>query len=95
MSERDYQAKAEALRRLSEAEGDHELHAALERMRVDHPHLWEVLHRLCTSHMMPTPPSWSSGEGRRKIARRTSGLPTMTRPWASWRCRSVSFRKSR
>src|SRR5919112_4881468 len=46
MSERDYQAKAEALRRLSEAEGDQELHAALERMRVDHPHLWGVLHRL-------------------------------------------------
>jgi hypothetical protein len=39
MSERDYLAKEEALRRLSEPEGDHELHAALERMmRVDHPH---------------------------------------------------------
>jgi hypothetical protein len=50
MSERDYLAKAEALRRLSEAEGDHELHAALERMRVDHPHLWEVLHRLHFAH---------------------------------------------
>jgi hypothetical protein len=50
MSERDYQAKAEALRRLSEAEGDHELHAALERMRVDHPHLWEMLHRLHFAH---------------------------------------------
>jgi hypothetical protein len=50
MSERDYLAKAEALRRLSEPEGDQELHAALERMRVDHPHLWEVLHRLHLSH---------------------------------------------
>jgi hypothetical protein len=39
MSERDYLAKGEALKRLSEPEGDHELHAALERMRVDHPHL--------------------------------------------------------
>jgi len=46
MSERDYLAKEEALRRLSDPEGDHELHAALERMRVDHPHLWEVLHGL-------------------------------------------------
>ena len=38
MCERDYLSKEEALRRLSEPEGDHELHAALERMRVDHPH---------------------------------------------------------
>jgi hypothetical protein len=50
MSERDYLAKAEALRRLSEPHGDHELHAALERMRVDHPHLWGVLHRLHLAH---------------------------------------------
>ena len=46
MSERDYPAKEEASRRLSEPEGDHELHSALERMRAHHPHLWEVLHRL-------------------------------------------------
>ncbi len=46
MSERDYLAKEEALRRLSEHKGDHQLHAALERMRVDHPHLWEVLQQL-------------------------------------------------
>ena len=50
MSERDYLANAEALRRLSEPEGDHELHAALERMRVEHPHLWGVLHRLHLAH---------------------------------------------
>ena len=50
MSERDYLAKEEALKRLSEPEGDHELHTALERMRVDHPHLWEVLYRLHLSH---------------------------------------------
>jgi hypothetical protein len=50
MSERDYLAKEEALRRLSEPEGDEELHAALEHMRVNHPHLWEVLHRLHLSH---------------------------------------------
>jgi hypothetical protein len=50
MSERDYLAKAEALRRLSEPEGDHELHAALERMRDEHPHLWGVLHRLHLAH---------------------------------------------
>jgi len=50
MSDRDYLAKEEALRRLSEPEGDHELHAALERMRIDHPHLFEVLHRLHLSH---------------------------------------------
>jgi hypothetical protein len=46
MAERDYLAKEEALRRLSEPEGDHELHAALGRMRESHPHLWEVLHRV-------------------------------------------------
>ena len=34
------------LRRLSEPEGYHELIAALESMRVELPHLWEVLHRL-------------------------------------------------
>jgi hypothetical protein len=51
MSERrDYLAKEEALRRLSDPEGDHQLHTALERMRVDHPHLWEVLHRLHLAH---------------------------------------------
>jgi hypothetical protein len=50
MSERDYLAKEEALRRLSEPEGDHELHAALERMRVHHPHLWGVLHRVHLAH---------------------------------------------
>jgi hypothetical protein len=50
MSERDYLAKEEALRRLSEPEGDHELHIALERMRLDHPHLWGVLHRLHLAH---------------------------------------------
>jgi hypothetical protein len=50
MSERDEQAKEEVLRRLSEPEGDHELHTALERMRLDHPHLWGVLHRLHLAH---------------------------------------------
>ena len=50
MSERDHPAKEEALRRLSEPKGDHELHTALERMRLDHPHLWEVLHRLHLAH---------------------------------------------
>ena len=37
-------------RRLSELEGDHELHTALERMRAHHPHLWGVLLRL---HLAP------------------------------------------
>ena len=50
MGERDYLAKEEALKRLSEPEGDHELHATLERMRVSHPHLWEVLHRVHPAH---------------------------------------------
>jgi hypothetical protein len=50
MSESDYLAKEEALRRLSEPEGDHELHTALERMRVHHPYLWEVLHRVHLAH---------------------------------------------
>jgi len=50
MSERDYLAMEEALRRLSQPEADHELHTALERMRVHHPHLWEVLHRVHLAH---------------------------------------------
>ena len=50
MSEREDPAKEEALRRLSEPEGDHELHTALERMRRDHPHLWGVLHRVHLAH---------------------------------------------
>jgi hypothetical protein len=50
VSERANLAKEETLRRLSEAEGDHELHTALERMRLDHPHLWGVLHRLHLAH---------------------------------------------
>jgi hypothetical protein len=50
VSEGDNPAKEEALRRLSEPEGDHELHTALERMRLDHPHLWGVIHRLHLAH---------------------------------------------
>jgi hypothetical protein len=50
MGEGDYPAKEEALKRLSEPEGDHELHSVLERMRVHHPHLWEALHRVHFSH---------------------------------------------
>ena len=46
MTEREYLAKQEVLRRLYEPEGDHELRSALERMRVHHPHLWEVIHRV-------------------------------------------------
>jgi hypothetical protein len=50
MGEGGHPAKEEALRRLSEPEDDHELHSALERMKVHHPHLWEVLHRVHFSH---------------------------------------------
>ena len=50
MREGDHPAKEEALRRLSEPEGDHELHSVLERMKVHHPHLWEALHRVHFSH---------------------------------------------
>jgi hypothetical protein len=50
MGEGDYPAKEEALRRLSEPEGDHELHSVLERMKEHHPHLWEALHRVHFSH---------------------------------------------
>ena len=50
VSERDDPVKEEVLRRLSEPEGDHDLHTALERMRLDHPHLWGVLHRLHLAH---------------------------------------------
>ena len=51
MSERDDPAKEEeALKRLSQPEGDHELHATLEHMKDHHPHLWEVLHRVHLAH---------------------------------------------
>ena len=50
MGEGDPPAKEEALRRLSEPKGDHELHSALERMKVHHPHLWEALHRVHLAH---------------------------------------------
>jgi hypothetical protein len=50
MSEREYPDKGEALKRLSEPEGDHELHTTLERMKEHHPHLWEVLHRVHLTH---------------------------------------------
>ena len=50
MGEGDHPAKEEALKRLSKPEGDHELHSVLERMRVHHPHLWEVLHWVHFSH---------------------------------------------
>jgi hypothetical protein len=50
MTERDYLAQQEVLRRLYEPEDDHQLHAALEHMRVHHPHLWEVLHRVHLTH---------------------------------------------
>ena len=46
MGEGDHPAKEEALQRLSEPEGDHELHSVLDRMKVHHPHLWEALHRV-------------------------------------------------
>lgn len=50
MSEHNPSAREEARSRLSEPEGDHELHSVLERMRLDHPHLWEVLHSVHLSH---------------------------------------------
>lgn len=50
MSAGDHSAREEALKRLSEPEGDHELHSALERMREHHPHLWEALHRVHFAH---------------------------------------------
>jgi hypothetical protein len=46
MAEREDLDKDEVLRRLSEPEGDHELHSVMERMRAHHPHLWGVLHRV-------------------------------------------------
>jgi len=93
MSERDYLAKEEALRRLSEPEGDHELHTALERMRLDHPHLWGYSTG-CTSPTMPTPQGSRSGEGHPRVAGRTPWRPIMMRPCASCRCRFSSFGNS-
>ena len=39
MGEGDHPAKEEALKRLSEPEGDYELHSVLERLGVYHPPL--------------------------------------------------------
>ena len=50
MSDPEDPAREEARRRLSEPEGDHELHSALERMKEHHPHLRDVLHRVHLSH---------------------------------------------
>jgi hypothetical protein len=50
MSERDYLAREDALKRLSEPEDDHELHTVLERIRAHHPHLFDVLHRVHLAH---------------------------------------------
>ena len=50
MGEGGHPVKEEVVRRLSEPEGDHELHSVLERMKVHHPHLWEALHRVHFSH---------------------------------------------
>ena len=93
MSERDYLAKEEALRRLSEPERVTMSCTPLGAHGVHHPHLWGVLHRVHLAHDAD-PRSWMSGEGRRRVARRTSGPSIMTRPWVSCRCRSSSFRKS-
>jgi hypothetical protein len=93
MSERDYLAKEEALRRLSEPEGDHELHTALERMRLDHPHLWGYSTG-CTLPTMPTLKSSRSGEGHPRVAGRTPWRLTMMRPCASCKCRFSSLRNS-
>jgi hypothetical protein len=46
MSEGDHAAKREARKRLSDHEGDHELHSVLERMKEHRPHLWRALHRV-------------------------------------------------
>jgi hypothetical protein len=46
VSEGDHESRQEAKRRLSDPEGDHELHSAMERMKEHHPHLWNSLHRV-------------------------------------------------
>jgi hypothetical protein len=50
MSEREHLDEGDALRRIPDPEGDHELHTTLERIREHHPHLWEVLHRVHLAH---------------------------------------------
>ena len=94
MSERDYLAKEEALRRLSEPEGDHELHAALERMRESTP-TCGMRSTACTSLTTPTLPSSRSGGRLPRTARSRYGRPTTTVQWASWRCRSSRTARAR
>src|SRR5215210_415643 len=77
MSERGYPAKEEALRRLTGPQGDHELHTALERMRLDHPHLWGVLHRVHLAH--DAEPAKLEAT-RSRTRRRTAGYCA---PWAT------------
>jgi hypothetical protein len=96
VSERENPAKKEeeALRRLSEPEGDHELHTALERMRLV-TRTYGGYSTGCTSPTMPTPQSSRSGEGRLRAAGRTPCRLNMTSPCASCRCRfSSSLGKS-
>jgi hypothetical protein len=78
MGEGDHPAKEEALRRLSEPEGDHELHTFGRRSTG------------CTSHTRPAPRGSRIGEKLLRVARRKSGLSIMTRPWASWRWICIS-----
>ena len=87
MSMSDYLAKEEALRRLSEPEGDEELHAALEHMRINHPHLWEVLHRLHLSHDAD-PSKLEEWRGAPEGSQEDIWAAHYDRPWASWRWRS-------
>ena len=76
MGEGDHPAKEEALKRLSEPEGEHELHSVLERLRVYPP--FGRRSTGCTSQTKPARRSSRSGEGRRMVARKISGLSIMT-----------------
>ena len=51
------------MKRLSEAEGDHELHSVLKRLRVYHPPFGRRSTG-CTSQTKPARRSSRSGEGR-------------------------------
>ena len=84
MGEGGHPANVEALRRLSEPEGDRELHSVLERMKVHHPHLWEALHRVHFSHEAGP----AQLENWRSAPKGRPGPSSMTKPWAScaWGC---------
>jgi hypothetical protein len=61
-------------------------------MRVNHPHLWGVLHRVHLSHDAD-PSKLEEWRKAPEGSQQNIWASHMIRSWASCRCRSSSFRK--